>query len=98
MEINIAYLIGLFFGAAAVLATQYLIKDSKKREKQYENDVKENADFPAAEKEYTPTNFDEEITNIWFKDRGLQRTGLKYLMVTESELLDFAEHYHKAKS
>lgn len=45
-----------------------------------------------------PSLFDEEIKNLWFKQTGLKRTGLKYLMITEKELLDFAEHYHKAKS
>jgi len=49
-------------------------------------------------KKHASPSFNDEITNLWFKQNGLQRTGLKYLMITEDELLDFAEHYHKAKS
>ncbi|MGJ8760382.1 MAG: hypothetical protein ACSHXA_07530 [Polaribacter sp.] len=98
MGINVAYFIGVFFGVAEVLIAQYLIKDYRKRQKQYESDVKENADFPAAEKKETPTFFDEEILKSWESENSRDNQDERAAYYYKRSMLKFAEYYHKAKS
>ncbi|MDN3665619.1 hypothetical protein ACFFU1_16700 [Algibacter miyuki] len=89
----------LIFLAIAMFLS--LIKKNKKRsERQYESDVKENADFPEAVEleSYNVSDFDQEIFNNWAAMPSTSRTDDVCLTLTRQELFDFAEYYHKAKS
>jgi hypothetical protein len=98
MEINIAYFIGLFFGALAVLVALFLIKKSKKVQKQFEYGPRLEKFYFNKNEDYTPTNFDREIFYNWAATYGEKDEDIRATMYGKDCMLEFAEYYHKAKS